>query len=223
MSTELKLAAGIVARLKKAAERKGWRHAEIAAASGIPVGTVQKLMRGATDPQFTTMQRVVESLGISMDYVLTGIGDESGDWESALPQLSRDQTRIPIYDVTVSAGDGREVLREEPVSWATFPTHYVKSLGEADTLQIVTVEGDSMEPDLRSGDQVMFDAAQAQPRDGLFVIRLDAQLHVKRLRILSGGKVELMSSNPAYGPIVVDLSTDDFEIKGRIKWKGNAI
>jgi phage repressor protein C with HTH and peptisase S24 domain len=223
MSDSFKIATGVVARLKKAAEQKGWTHAEIATASGVPIGTVHKLMRGATDPQLTTMQRVVECLGLSMDYALNGISDESGDWETALPQLSRDQVRIPIYDIVVSAGSGREVLREEPISWATFPALYVRELGEASSLQMISVEGDSMEPDLRSGDKVIFDSSATQPRDGMYVVRLGDQLLVKRLRIVAAGRVELVSSNPIYQPFTVDLARDDFEIKGRVKWKGNAV
>lgn len=227
MSDDVKIPAGILARLRKAADLRDMTYGDIAEKSGVPIGTVQKLMRGATDPQFMTMLKVVSSLGQSLDYVVLGIGDESGDWETPLPPPKIGEKRIPIRDVTASAGHGAEVLDEDPKQWITFPLEWLRRLGEPGELEIIMVAGDSMEPELRDGDQVMIDLSQRQMKDGLFVVCADDRLFLKRLRLLGRNRVELVSTNPNYPPfevIIADeedgVAQDGARIIGKVVWSG---
>jgi phage repressor protein C with HTH and peptisase S24 domain len=227
MQNQKKYYEGMEDRIQQAVKLAGGAQ-KAGAVTGFAASTIYNYMRLAPPPPYEFLVKLAEAASVRAEWLLLGQmprqdGDESGDWESALPPINRDQVRIPIYDIAVSAGAGSSVLREEPTSWAAFPTQYVREIGEASSLHMITVEGDSMEPDLRSGDTVMFDVSATQPRDGMFVIRLGDQLLVKRLRVLGGGTIELVSSNPLYRDIQVDLASEDFEIKGRVKWKGNAV
>jgi DNA-binding phage protein len=227
VSDDVKIPAGILARLRKAADQREMTHGDIAQKSGVPIGTVQKLMRGATDPQFMTMLKVVSALGQSLDYVVLGIGDESGDWETNLPSTRIGEKRVPIRDVSASAGHGLEVFREDPKRWMTFSLEWLMTLGNPDAMEIITVEGDSMEPELRDADHVMIDRSQRQTKDGLFVLLVDDRLFLKRVRVLGRSKVELVSTNINYPPFEVTIPDEDDEfaqdgaaVVGKVVWSG---
>jgi hypothetical protein len=60
------------------------------------------------------------------------------------------------------------------------------------------VRGESMEPTLRSGELILVDTKATQPREGIHVLRLDDALLVKRLHILPGRRLKVVSDNPIW-------------------------
>ena len=83
------------------------------------------------------------------------------------------------------------------------------------------VEGESMEPALRPGDLVLLDRS-ATIREGIYAIRIDDGLFVKRLQRLPGNQIKATSDNPAYGPFTIDLGQvpAGISIVGRVVWAG---
>ena len=82
----------------------------------------------------------------------------------------------------------------------------VESRAPADELFALTVQGDSMTPELLPGDVVV---VRRQPRadsGDVVVAMVDGEATVKRLRLV-GRRVELHATNPAFAPIVHDPST----------------
>ena len=158
---------------------------------------------------------------------MLGISAESGDWETALPDAEFDKAlaRVPVFDIRVSAGNGREPWDERPISALAFRRDYLKRYVDADQLVIFRVDGDSMEPFLCHDDMLMVDQAQTEPRDGLFVVRIDQQLLVKRVQVAGRDKLILTSANPAYAPIEIDTNKekDGFAIIGKGVWIGRNI
>lgn len=60
-------------RLKKQKQLKKLRIEEISQESGIPVGTVSKILAGiTTDPKINTMISIANTLGVSIDYLVYG-------------------------------------------------------------------------------------------------------------------------------------------------------
>ncbi|NCP10550.1 MAG: S24 family peptidase, partial [Sphingomonadales bacterium] len=87
------------------------------------------------------------------------------------------------------------------------------------------VEGDSMMPTLAHGDEIMVDTADgaARLRDGIYVIRIDDELKVKRLARAPGrGRVSVVSDNPAY-PRFDDVALSDIGVVGRVVWTGRRL
>jgi phage repressor protein C with HTH and peptisase S24 domain len=217
---------GVLKRLKRAVTKSGG-YAVVSAKAGVPMGTLQKMMRGASDPRFSTIVQLAQFLEVSLDYLITGVGDESGDWETRLPAQRIGEKRIPIRDISASAGFGADVFGEDPNSWITFSLKWLMELGNPDMLEIIKVEGDSMQPELHDGDQVMIDRSQRQIKDGMFVVLVDERLFIKRLRVLGRNKVELVSSNTNYQPFEVslpdesdDIAQDGAAIIGKVVWSG---
>ena len=62
------------------------------------------------------------------------------------------------------------------------------------------------------------------PRDGIYVIRLDQHLVVKRLQNDMQGGVFIKSDNPAYETIhIKDQALNELIIVGRVVWIGRSI
>ena len=234
-SEDRKMTRGMLTRLRAKAAEFG-DYAKVSAASGVPIGTLQKVMTGATDPRFGTVVEICRTIGLSLDFIITGIepGRESGDWESPLGRPRVGEKRVPIRDVAASAGHGLEVFDEDPRQWFTFPLEWLATMGNPDAMDIVRVDGESMEPELRDGDHVMIDRSQVQSKDGLYVITVDDHLFVKRLQMMGRNRAMLASTNTAYRGFEIALADDQADsdeetsqdvarIVGRVVWSGRMI
>ena len=92
---------------------------------------------------------------------------------------------------------------------------------EGAQLSAITVEGDSMEPLLRDGDEILVDRAPRAFRDGVHVVRLGETVMVKRVASQGAGRFALLSQNLAYPPI--EVGGEEFSIIGRVVWKSGRI
>lgn len=82
-----------------------------------------------------------------------------------------------------------------------------------------------MAPTLNDGDDILVDRAGCAEalRDGIYVLRVDDSLLVKRLAIHPLGRhLTVQSDNPAY-PDWPDCSLDDVHCIGRVIWAGRKI
>lgn len=211
----------VLNRLRKRAAEFG-NYEAVSRASGVPIGTLQKMMRGATEPKFGMIIDIAAAIGLSLDYLITGIGEESGDWETNMPQLPRGHSRVPIFEGIIEAGSGTAVFDGDPINYIDFPTEWLKRLGNPAEMHAVAVGGDSMEPDLRSGDIIIVDYSQRTPREAVFAFNIEGWALVKRLRLKGDGLAELVSTNPSYPPMAVRLDKEGL-IVGRVVWTGKAV
>ena len=133
---------------------------------------------------------------------------------------------VPIYDVRAAAGHGAAVEFEQVTDALMFKRQWINQELHANAadLYLIYVDGESMEPTLRPGDIILIDrrSAQAVPRDGIYVLRIDGSLLVKRLQRLPGRRVTVSSDNPAYAPfeLTLDAAGEDIAIVGRVVWSG---
>ncbi len=129
---------------------------------------------------------------------------------------------VPRLTVTASAGPGALDGTEAPFDNFRFSRRWLREQGlDGAQLSAIAVEGDSMEPLLRAGDEVLVDHAQRPFRDGIHVVRRDDTLLVKRVAALGNGRFSLLSQNLAYPPI--EVGADDIEIIGRVVWKSGRL
>ena len=108
-----------------------------------------------------------------------------------------------------------------------FRRYWVENYVTRDTknLSVISVKGDSMEGVLNDGDTILINHAETAPKDGLYVLGLNENLLVKRLQLVPGGVVNVISANEAYPTFEIDLNnlTDDVAIIGRVEWFGRNI
>jgi len=136
---------------------------------------------------------------------------------------------VPVKRVLVraSAGPGALPEGEREVPYFGFDERWLRALtgSHADDLSIIRVEGDSMAPTLNDGDDILVDKAGCNEalRDGIYVLRLEDSLLVKRLAIHPlGRRVTVQSDNPAY-PDWPDCGLEDVHCIGRVIWAGRKI
>lgn len=141
-------------------------------------------------------------------------------------ELPEDYSLVPLYDVSASAGHGAVVESEQVIDYLAFKRDWLRAELNATAvdLYLIEVDGESMEPTLRPGDIILIDRRNAGnvPRDGVYVLRLNGSLLVKRLQRMPGHTVRVSSDNHAYEPfmLAMDAPADDMAIVGRVVWSG---
>jgi phage repressor protein C with HTH and peptisase S24 domain len=129
--------------------------------------------------------------------------------------------------VQASAGPGAYPADEPAKPYFAFDERWLRALtgSPAPRLSIIRVEGDSMAPTLNAGDDILVDLDDCMERlrDGIYVLRADDALVVKRLALHPAGRrVTVQSDNPAY-PDWPDCDIDDLHCIGRVIWAGRKI
>ncbi|WP_294332462.1 S24 family peptidase [uncultured Sphingomonas sp.] len=174
-----------------------------------PAYLQQYLMRGS--PRILAERdraRLAEYLGV--DEVLLG------------GRSSSELVAVPRIDLGASAGPGGWAEDDALRAPFAFPPALLRQLGvRAEAASMVRVAGDSMAPTLNDGDEILVDRDRCRidPR-GIFVLRVEEALFVKRLRPAVGG-VELVSDNPAYA--VRFVRSGSFRLLGQVAWLGRAL
>lgn len=224
--TRIKMSPAVLARLKARATAFGTLQ-EVADAADMPKPTVQKILSGVTDPAFGRVVRLAQVLGMTAadlydDDLIPGgaVAEDKSTYRAEGAEL--DWLQVKVLDLSISAGNGSYVESEAVVGTFPFPRQWLpRNAGREADLRIAKVAGDSQYPELRDGDLMLFNLAQRSIREGMYVVRLDDALMVKRLQLDGGGMVRLSSANQIYQDIVVSL--DQVELIGRVIWSGREV
>ena len=161
------------------------------------------------------VRKIAEFLGIGAAEIATRpVGP-------ALAAVEHDWREIPRLPLDASAGPGAFGAQEIPYDTIRFTRRWLREMGlEGADLSAIRVEGDSMEPLLRSGDEIFVDRHK-RGGEGVFVVRIGDALHVKQVRASQAGTIALISANDAYPPL--ELPRDEVEVIGRVVWKGGRV
>lgn len=133
---------------------------------------------------------------------------------------------VPRYDLGASAGAGSLDQSERATGRMAFDEKWLRALGASPSgVSMIRVDGDSMAPTLSNGDDILVDRQDGafRLRDGIYVLRLDDALMVKRVALgLSKGRFSVRSDNPHY-PDWDDIDPALVEVIGRVIWAGRKI
>lgn len=132
---------------------------------------------------------------------------------------------VPKLAVGASAGAGALTSEEMLAGKVGFDEKWLRKMG-LDPVQIslIRVDGDSMQPTLNDGDDIMVDKAAALRaiKEGVYVLRMDDTLMVKRLVKGKGGTLSVLSDNDAY-PSWPDVDAKTVSVIGRVVWVGRKL
>lgn len=203
---------------------------DIANLAGTTKGQVSQWQtEGKVQPE-NIKAHVVESicsaLGIRPRWLLYGEApmrsDASLDAPVSAPEIQPGYVRFHMMDGRASVGGGMvnqdfpAVLREVDIAeWQV--RSQIGFLPEEGRIQLITVHGDSMYPDIRTGDVLMVDTERRFfDGDGVYLINLNGYTMVKRLQMLPNG-LHIVSTNPKYQNAVVPADElDTLHVAGRI-------
>jgi len=138
-----------------------------------------------------------------------------------------DLIQVPILNIEASAGHGALAEMEAKSAQFGFDPNWLRKLtaSKSPSLSIIGVRGDSMEPTLSDGDDVLVDLGdnQTRVREGIYVLRMEEGLAVRGVAIEPHGrKVSVVSDNPAY-PTWNGLDRRTVNIVGRVLWFGRKL
>jgi SOS-response transcriptional repressor LexA len=135
-------------------------------------------------------------------------------------------TLVPRFALGASAGPGAFAEDEAVQGQIGFDPAWLRGLGVSQSaLSMIRVKGDSMAPTLGDGDDIMVDREDnaERARDGIYVLRMDDALIVKRLAPNPATRrCAITSDNPAY-PDWPDCDPAAIDIIGRVVWAGRRL
>lgn len=139
---------------------------------------------------------------------------------------SREMTFVPKLGIGASAGPGALVGDEAPEAHVGFESGWLRRIGgHPDNLSIIQVSGDSMSPTLADGDDILVDRADAvdQLRDGIYVLRIDDVLMVKRIALNPVARALTIKSDNLSYPEWTDCDPASVNVIGRVIWVGRKL
>lgn len=195
-------------------------YASVSRLLGRNAAYIQQYIRRGSPRQLDDRDRDVLARFFGVDPAVLGTAD-------AAAQPQSDLIYVPILDVDASAGHGAVNGSEARCSHFGFEERWLRRMTQSkpNSLSIIHVKGDSMEPTLHDGDEVLIDQTDghARLRDGIYVIRLDDALNVKRIAIEpQGRRISVVSDNGAY-PTWNGLERRSVDVIGRVLWFGRQV
>lgn len=179
---------------------------------------IQQYIKRGSPKNLPERERSILARYYGVDPQLLGAPEEAG--------VKRDGLKlVPKLAVGASAGPGALAEGEALAGKVGFDEQWLRKLGvEPRNVSLIRVEGDSMQPVLNHGDDIMVDkgAALKPLRDGIHVIRIDGVLMVKRIALAPGGRLSVLSDNPAY-PSWPDRDPAEVQVVGRVVWVGRRL
>ncbi len=180
--------------------------------AGVPRDSVRNLLSGRTKSiRAEKLEPIAAALNMTVEDLI------SEDQKPQEPQ-GDDIVTLPRYDIRLAAGAGAFPDREQVVDHIPFNRRWLKSIisGSLDQLVVVEVDGESMEPAIRSKDEVLINLADTSIVDGgICAILMNDTLVIKRV-FLSPDGLEIRSDNPQHPSWTVKgRAMDNMRIVGR--------
>ena len=194
----------------------------VAKAVGVSDNAIYKWLAGRGQPSVTNLVALARAARVSIEWLATG--EESKQSAQAITRAVEHGDFIFMPRNRIRFSSGREgILRsDQVVDSIAFRAEWVKRRlsTESRDLLLIEVVGDSMAPTVEDSDLIL--ANLAEPRfqqDGIYLLRHDGGLTVKRIQRRPDGKLLVRSDNPKYESMVVS----NVKIIGRVIWIGGCV
>lgn len=202
----------------------GLSRATFAEALGVKPDKVKHIETGFQRADHEFLAALHVKFGVDLNEIVGGkIGaqphTDAADIGAIISLADALFARIPRHTVEASAGHGALVDDEDASEFLAIHKDWLAKRGlSPDHLAIISVKGDSMAPALIDGELIMLDRSQATLRHGaIFVVSYSDGLFVKRIQQLPGDRLQLISANPEYPPIIVDqCEVGTVKVVGRV-------
>lgn len=203
---------------------RGENYADLSRLIGRNPAYIQQFIKRGTPRKLDETDRRVLARYFGVPEAMLG-----GAAEEAAPPRVRGTpavVAIPRLALGASAGVGSLDEDERAAGVMAFDARWLRHLGvRPQRVSIIRVDGESMAPTLSDGDDIMVDHDDAAERlrDGVYVLRLDGVLMVKRIALGPlRGRFSVLSDNVHY-PDWTDIEPALVDIVGRVVWTGRRL
>ena len=136
-------------------------------------------------------------------------------------QTNEGSIEIDYIHITPSCGRGTVVLDEADVTPVRIGKEVIKDIWKVSTpevLKLFKASGDSMETTIEDGNILLVDTSRTDYHNGgIYVLTINNDWFVKRLRLKINGDLEIISDNPKYEPEILKPNTDiEINVVGRV-------
>ncbi len=193
-------------RIKKLIETLGYSQRKFAKELNISHATISEYISGNIKPSQKVLKAIEEKFNVNPEWLREGKG------EMFLPAVEEEEEiLVPLYpDVQISAGFGIEAGEEKKV-YIKFSREFARkflNVTSPNGLDLFPIVGNSMEPTIPGGVMAIIRRYEKEGiiyDGGIYVIRIDNELFIKRLiRDPLKKRLILKSDNPDYEPIIVE-------------------
>ncbi len=208
-------------RLLDLAQERQVSLAQISALIGRNSSYLQQYVRKGSPRKLEENDRRTLARFFGVDESELGAPEENYPATSA-KTVRGDWADIPRLAVGASAGPGALSEGEQAIGALRFSARWLRQQRlDPAMLSAIAVAGDSMEPVLRDGDEILVDRTPRPLRDGIHVVRVDDAVLVKRIDSSNPARLLLLSDNAAYRPL--EVPPGKLELIGRVVWKGGRL
>ena len=202
-------------RLRARMNELGLNASELCRVTGVTPPAMKKWIEGQTASlRYGDAITLANALKVSPDWLMLGTGGK----DLTIPD---DAVSIDLVDVRGSCGFGYTNFEDTPQVEKLVVTRdwFIKNFSfyNPRNIRIITADGDSMSPEIDDGDSVFIDISDKLVRDGIYVVLVDGDLFIKRVQRMPKKHICLISENPAYKEIDINLDSDiRVDIVGRV-------
>ncbi len=186
-------------RLKKAVGDQSIR--SFARECGFSDTVLRQYLNGQSEPTRPALLAMARTANVSLEWLAVGQGS------------SEKLAEKYIY---------KDLLAFE-ANWlkTKFPSGF-------ENLLLTQVQDESMEPTLKVEDLILIDTHYRNPESiehGIYLLKLDDRILIKRLQYLPENIIRVLSDNPAYEAFSLDLSSkpNGLSLMGKVVWFGRKL
>ena len=193
----------------------------LATAVGVSDNAIYKWLSGRGQPSVANLVSLARAGRVSVEWLATGAEPAQGAQAIKRAVEHGDFIFMPRNRLRFSSGRGGILSSDQVVDSIAFRAEWVKRVLNAESRDLILIEvvGDSMAPTIEDSDLIVANLAEPRFRqDGIYLIRHDSGLTVKRIQRRPDGKLLMRSDNPKYESMIVPT----VKIIGRVIWIGGS-
>jgi phage repressor protein C with HTH and peptisase S24 domain len=194
----------------------------LATAVGVSDNAIYKWLSGRGQPSVANLVALARAGRVSVEWLATGEEIAKSAQAGSRAVERGDFIFMPRNRIRFSSGREGVLSSEQVVDSIAFRAAWVKQALNTESRDLILIEvvGDSMAPTVEDGDLILANLAEPRFRqDGIYLLRHDSGLAVKRIQRRPDGKLLVRSDNPKYEAMVVA----SVSIIGRVIWIGGRV
>jgi phage repressor protein C with HTH and peptisase S24 domain len=194
----------------------------LATAVGVSDNAIYKWLAGRGQPSVANLVALARAGRVSLEWLATGAESAQTAQAATRAVASGEFIFMPRNRIRFSSGRDGLLSSEQVVDSIAFRADWVKRSLKTESRDLILIEvvGDSMAPTVEDSDLILANLAEPRFRqDGIYLLRHESGLTVKRIQRRPDGKLLVRSDNPKYEAIVAP----NVKIIGRVIWIGGRV
>lgn len=184
---------------------------------GTNYTTLKRWRADESEPSLSTLVKIAEVAGVSLDWLMKGVMDATGDpvaphGEAYTCDKPDDEyAYIPAYEIELSSNAQFRPGVDDSSKHMAYGRQWLKAR-EFDPFHLLSLftKGNSMAPTIPESAAILVNTQRTKALDGrVYVIQIEDRLYVKRTQWLINGGLRLISDNKFYDPL--DITKDDLQ------------